>query len=102
MNEIDFKNWMLKKHINKKVQSDYVSRLKRIEKELQDFDIDEQYYIDKCNYLMTLFSNMGMKELVNLYPYTSLPYGKYYMNTYRLALKKYIQFMTETTVLDIE
>ena len=46
MNEIEFKNWMFKKNINPKVQSDIISRLKKIEAEIDHCDIDEQYQQD--------------------------------------------------------
>ena len=37
MNEVDFRNWMTSKEINKKVQNDCISRLKRVEKEINSF-----------------------------------------------------------------
>ena len=38
MNEVDFRNWLVKNDVNKKVQSDIVSRIKKIEK-----DTDRDY-----------------------------------------------------------
>ena len=55
MNEVEFRNWLEKRNVKKKVQADYVSRLKRIERELNHCDIDEQYRNDKCEHLMSLF-----------------------------------------------
>lgn len=96
MNEINFRQWMITKEINKKVQSDYISRLKRIEREINSCNIDEQYHNDRCAYLLSLFANMGKNQNMEQYPNTSFPIGKYYMNTYRLALRKYILFCDET------
>ena len=92
MNEVEFKNWLSKKGINKKLQSDCVSRLKRIERELNHCDIDEQYRSDKCEHLLSLFVKMGVNDSMKQYPNTNLPIGKYYMSTYRLALKQYIKY----------
>lgn len=96
MNEVEFKNWLSQKGINKKVQSDYISRLKRIERELNHCDIDKQYHNDKCDYLMSLFVKMGINDAMKQYPNANLPIGKYYMSTYRHALKQYIQYCDET------
>ena len=92
MNEIDFKNWLSQNGTKKKIQNDYISRLKRIERELNQCDIDIQYKKDRCNNLMLIFLNKGKNiEFENIH--TNLPVGKYYISTYRLALKKYIQFL---------
>lgn len=98
MNEIEFRNWMSEKGIKKKVQSDCVSRLKRIERELNDCNIDEQYHSDKCKFLMSLFLNMGQNEEMKKYPNANFPIGKYYISTYRYAVKQYIQFCEETFI----
>lgn len=92
MNEMDFRKWMAQKDVKAKVQSDCISRLKRIERELNHCDIDKQYRSDKCEYLMSLFMNMGQNEEMKKYSNTALPIGKYFMSTYRHALKQYIQF----------
>ncbi len=47
MNEVEFKNWLTKNKINKKVQSDIISRIKKL-REI-NCDIDEQYRND--NYI---------------------------------------------------
>ncbi|MBQ4284080.1 MAG: hypothetical protein IJB96_09160 [Lachnospira sp.] len=97
MNEVEFRNWLSKKGVNKKVQSDCVSRLKRIERELNHCDIDEQYRSDRCEYLLSLFTRMGVNESMEQYSNTSLPIGKYYMNTYRHALKQYVKYCEDAT-----
>ena len=96
MNEVDFRNWLARKGTKKKVLSDCIYRLKRIEREINHCDIDEQYHSDRCEYLLSLFKNNGLNTLMEAYPDAQLPIGKYYMSTYRLALKKYIQFCDET------
>ena len=40
MNEIDFRTWLSRQGVNKKVASDMVSRIKRIERETSHYDID--------------------------------------------------------------
>lgn len=99
MNEVEFRNWMTKKNIQIKVQSDCISRLKRIERELNHCDIDEQYRSDKCEFLMSLFLNMGMNEGMKRYPNANFPIGKYYMSTYRHSIKLYIQFSNEVMLV---
>lgn len=54
MNEIEFRNRLATNGMNKKVISDYMFRLKKIEKEIDHCDINEQYHNDKCQYLMKL------------------------------------------------
>lgn len=98
MNEVEFRNWLGKREIKKKVQGDYVSRLKRIERELNHCDIDEQYRSDKCEYLMSLFLNMGNNDCMKKYPNAKFPVGKYYMSTYRNALRQYVNFCEEITL----
>lgn len=95
MNEVEFRNWLEKNGMKKKVQSDTMSRLKRIEKEINRCDIDEQYRNDRCEYLLSLFMNMGQNEEMKKFPDANLPIGKYYMSTFRHALKKYVEFCDE-------
>lgn len=96
MNEVEFRNWMSQKGVKHKVQSDCISRIKRVERELNHCDMDEFYRNDKCEYVMSLFINMGQNDGMKAYPDADFPIGKYYMNTYRHAIKKYIQFCEET------
>lgn len=95
MNEIEFRNWLTKNNVNKKVQSDIVSRIKKIEREIKNCDIDEQYRTDKCKYLMSLFSNMGLNDEMKKQVQANFPIGKYHMNTFRYAIKHYINFCNE-------
>ena len=98
MNEVEFRNWLANKGVNKKVLGDTISRLKRIERELENCDSDEQYHTDKCEYLLKIFLEMGNNDEMKKYPNIKLPIGKYYMSTYRLALKKYIEFSDDVTL----
>ena len=84
MNEVEFRNWLINKGVKTKVAGDTISRLKRIEREIENCDIDE--------YLLKLFLDMGNNDEMKKYPNVNLPVGKYYMSTYRYALKQYIQF----------
>lgn len=95
MNEIEFRNWLMENGCTAKVAGDHISRLKRVERELNHCDIDEEYRSDKCNYLISLFDNNGNNEEMNKIKNNSLPIGKYYMSTYRLAIKKYVMFCDE-------
>lgn len=95
MNEIPFRNWLSTNGVNKKVISDIVSRLKRLERELSPLDIDEQYRSDRCQFLMRAFAKMGNTEGMKQFPNNSLPIGKYHMNTFRLALKRYVEFCND-------
>ncbi len=95
MNEVEFRNWMIRNNVNRKVQSDVVSRIKKIEREIENCDIDEQYRSDKCESLMALFLNMGINDEMKKYPNANFPIGKYYMSTFRHAIKYYIMFCEE-------
>ena len=92
MNEVDFTNWLINKGIKKKNIGDFIYRLKRVERELGNCDLDEHYQNDKCSFLLATFANMGMNNNMKQFPLAQLPIGKYYMNTYRYSLKKYIKF----------
>lgn len=95
MNEVEFRNWLSKRAVSKKMQSDLVSRIKRIEREIHQCDIDEQYRTDRCELLMKLFSNMGINMEMQKISTANFPIGKYSMNTFRYALKQYISFSDE-------
>ena len=97
MNELEFKVWMNNNNINKKVQSDLISRLKKIEREINHCDIDEEYRSDRCEYLLSLFCKSGNNDEMLKLKYVNLPIGKYQISTYKYALKKYISFMEESS-----
>lgn len=93
MNEIEFKQWLSDNNVNKKVQSDLVSRIKKFERAIKNCDIDEQYRNDECQYLLSLFYNKGLNDKMTEYSDSGLPIGKYQLSTYKHALKKYIEFL---------
>lgn len=96
MNEIGFRQWLTQSGVIGKVQSDCISRIKRIERELNQCDIDEQYRIDRCNHILSAFSHMGLNDVLSKYPNANFPVGKYYMSTYRRAINQYIAFIEST------
>ena len=97
MNEIDFRIWLSQQGVNKKVSRDMVSRLKRIERDINRCDIDIEYRKDECSALLSLFRNKGINEQMNVLK-TSLPVGKYQLSTYKYALQRYILFLQESTL----
>ena len=97
MNEVDFRAWLAQNATDKKVASDLVSRLKRLEKEMNHCDIDTEYRSDRCSTLLSYFRKKGLNTEMNALN-TSLPVGKYQLSTYKYALNKYIAFLRETTL----
>lgn len=95
MNEVEFRNWLSRNGVKPKIVGDTISRLKRIEREIENCDIDEQYRSDKCEHLLNLFLNMGNNDEMKQCPNAQFPIGKYYMSTHRHAIKQYIQFCDE-------
>ena len=95
MDEVNFRTWMSSKGVNSKVISDTVSRLKRLEKELGNCDIDEEYSADGCKRIVSALANNGNNEVMHSFQSTNLPIGKYYMSTFRYALKKYVDFRSQ-------
>ena len=95
MNEVEFRNWLIKKGTKKKVQSDCVARLKRIERELGHCDLDDEYRRDRCAFILGAFLNMGNNDNMRKFPHANFPIGKYYMSTYRHSLKLYVRFCEE-------
>lgn len=98
MNEIEFRKWLSAKEKPKKVISDTISRLKRIEREIDHCDLDEAYHNDRCEFLLEVFSKMGNNDKMKQFPNANLPVGKYYMSTYRHSLKQYIDFCDEQPI----
>ena len=95
MDEINFRNWLIENKKTKKVVSDISSRLRRVEIEVNNCDIDEQYQKDKCKYLLSLFKKMGKNDNLKKYNDINLPVGRYYMSTYSYAIKLYIKFIED-------
>lgn len=91
MDEINFRNWLSAGEIKKKVQSDCISRLKRIERELK-IDLDKKHEETNLEDVLEAFTNMGHNAEMEKYGEVNLPVGKYYMSTYRHSLKMYSKF----------
>ncbi|HHX53968.1 MAG TPA: hypothetical protein GX704_03565 [Clostridiales bacterium] len=92
MNEVGYRVWSAQNGKNKKVVSDNVSRLKRLERELGQINIDDEYKKDQCHQLLSLFDNTGKNPEMKKYN-SSLPIGKYYLSTYKHALRTYIEYL---------
>ena len=97
MNEIDFRIWLTQKNTDKKVISDIISRLKRIEREINHCDIDYEYHSDKCETLLSYFRKKGINSEMDEIQ-TNLPIGIYQFSTYKYALQKYITFLEDSTL----
>lgn len=93
MKELDFYNWLMKHNVPKKLCSDYLSRLKRLEHSLFECDLDEEYSKDRCTALFELFYKCGNNEKMANRHIGDLPIGRYHLSTYKYALKKYVEFL---------
>jgi len=92
MKEIEFKKWLFTKTTSKKIISDIISRLKTIERSL-NIDIDSEYEHDSCFHLFSFFENCGRNDYSASIKNCTLPIGKYYLSSYKLALKKYMDYI---------
>lgn len=93
MNEMDFKDWLNKKNYSKKMISDTVSRIKKIERIANYIDIDDEYTKDNCEYLLSIFHSKGENEEMKKLDSSSLPIGKYQLSTYKYAVSIYLRFL---------
>ncbi len=92
MNEMRFREWMAQKNINRKVQSDLISRIKKVEKEFNYCDIDKEYTKDECKYILGLFQKKNYNSLIADFPNSAFANPQKNLNTYRHAINKYISF----------
>ena len=95
MDEVGFRTWLLSRGVTPKVVGDTVSRLKRLEKELGHLDMDEEYRSDQCERVFSALANNGNNDVMKSFRSSNLPIGKYYMSTFRYALKKYVDFIQQ-------
>ena len=93
MKEIEFREWLSKNGVSRKVQSDTISRLKRFERVNGYSDLEKEYKKDKCDFLFSLFENKGINENMQKLGETGLPIGKYHLSTYKYALSLYIKYL---------
>lgn len=98
MNQLKFRQWLEIQGVKPKVQTDFISRLKRIEKELNHIDIDDEYDRDNCKNLYSYFEKNGKNKLMGSIKNTTLPIGQYSMSTFRYAIKKYVDFREDDTI----
>ena len=92
MNELEFKIWLDKNSYSKKMQSDIVSRIKKLERANNFTDIEETIKIDNGLYLLSIFRNKGINEDMAKLNTSYLPIGKYQLSTYKYAVKLYLKF----------
>lgn len=97
MNEVDFRAWLNDNGINHKVQSDLISRIKRIKRSLGNCDIDAEYKKDKCAFLLSVFRNAGRNADMERFGNVNLPIGKYHLSVYKYALQKYVCYLDSTS-----
>ncbi len=97
MNQFDFYIYLVSHGVPKKVCSDHVSKIKRIEKSIKNCDLDDEYYKDCCSYLLSLFENKGENEKMEKALIGNLPIGKYTLSTFTYSIRKYITFMDDYT-----
>lgn len=99
MNTVLFKNWLIQKGHSTKVASDIVCRLKKIDLALIESlirsSVDNEFNQDNCRKLLDCFSNNGKNSTMYLYQLKYLPIGKGSIHTYKLSLRKYIEFKKE-------
>ena len=91
MKELEYRKWLKTSGVSRKMESDFVSRVKRLETKLCIYDIDEEYQYDKCERLLKYLSS-GCKDS----PYSKsleLPGTSNQYTVLKYALKKYISFL---------
>ena len=96
MKQIEFASWLKQMSYNQKVCSDHISRLRRLERVLS-IDIDEEFRVDQCKHLLSIFKNAGKNAAMEAYGDIDLPVGKYYICTYKCTLNKYINFLKSSS-----
>lgn len=97
MNEIEFRVWLNNEGLSRKVQSDLISRIKKIERAFDNCDIDEEYNKDHCVFILSLFHNKGINTDMERFGETNLPIGKYQLSAYKYAIQKYVVYRKVTS-----
>ena len=95
MNEIDFVLWLKANNTPKKLCSDYISRIKRVERSIANCDIDEEYARDRCHTLLSLFAHTGKNKSMEERMIGDLPIGKYHLSSFTYSIRKYVTFRDE-------
>ena len=91
MKELEYRKWLKNSGYSKKMESDLVSRIKRLETRLSIYDIDEEYQHDKCSRLLKYLFN-GCKDSPYSKTLELTGTSKQY-TVLKYALKKYIDFL---------
>ena len=91
MNDLKFHIWLKEKNTSAKNISDIVSRCRKVERDLH-LSIDEEYLTDKCKHLLNLFNDLGRNDEMRSIN-SNLPIGKPYINSYRSAIYRYIEYI---------
>lgn len=56
----EFKSWLDEQNVSTKIQKDYISRLKAIQRDLSPYyDILEEYRKNKCQEILRFFDDKG-------------------------------------------
>lgn len=97
MNRVDFFLWTVEKNISKKLYTDNMCRLEQIEHSITYCDLEEEYYKDRCETIISLFKNLGRNEKMASRHIGNLPIGKTYISSYTSAIRKYVLSMDFTT-----
>lgn len=91
MDEFGFKDWLKSCGIKEKVASDYLSRLKRLMRELC-IDLDREYKKDKLYSVISAFNSTKNDRKMQNQSEINLTIKEYYFGTYKLALNKYRKY----------
>ena len=93
MDESGLRNWLTQQGVNPKLISDIVSRLKKL---CRDFsiDLDKEYQTDGGTRVLNLFNKKG-DGLGAISQNSTVPIGRYSLATYKLAVKKYLVYLSE-------
>lgn len=67
MNEIYFRAFLISKKYSKKLCSDFISRIKRLENSIENCDVDNEYDKDRCKKILSLLENNGDNEELKKY-----------------------------------
>lgn len=101
MNTVEFNNWLLSNGKSKKVASDIISRLKRIDYELinssVESSVDNEFNFDRCSRLLRSFSRKIPDE-EKILKGSSLPLKKPEIANYKYSLNQYISYLDSKRV----
>lgn len=91
MKELEFKNWLKQNGYSQKMQSDFTSRIKRLERSLEFFDIDKEYELDKCERLKSFLSHKCKEKIYK--GEMSFSGSSKQHSVFKYSVNKYTEFM---------